>query len=135
MNTSMWSPDWLEPDGLWLRFLEYHPVTSPPTNQRKVTHPADLPPHFAYRNSSLKPIGELRLFWAWATSSPCLALAVNLSLPQTLMFWFIWPHCASGTWTWVLQQCIFSNRNIAIFTTLLGPCLLVVNKFKIKVKI
>ena len=43
LNTSMWTPDWLEPEDWWLRFLEHHPVTSPPTNQRKVTHPADLP--------------------------------------------------------------------------------------------
>ena len=36
-----------------MKFLEQCPVTSPPTNQRKVTHPADLPPNFAFKNSSL----------------------------------------------------------------------------------
>ena len=25
--------------------------------------------------------------------------AMNLSLLQTLMFWFVWPHSALGTWT------------------------------------
>ena len=31
------------------RFLEHRPVTSPPTNQKKVTHPAALTPNFAYK--------------------------------------------------------------------------------------
>ena len=44
------------------RFLEHFPVTSPPTNQRKVMHPAALPQNFAYKNSSLKTIREFRLF-------------------------------------------------------------------------
>ena len=35
-------------------FPEPHPVTSPPTNQKKVTHPAALIPNFAYKNFSLK---------------------------------------------------------------------------------
>ena len=46
-------------------------------------------------------------FWAQATHShsPCLVLAINLSLLQTSMFQFVvWPHCASGTWIWVRQQ-------------------------------
>lgn len=29
-------PDWLNPEGWWLRFPKYHPVTSPPTNLKKV---------------------------------------------------------------------------------------------------
>ena len=43
-------PDWLEPEG-WL--LEHHPVTSSPTNQRKVPHPASLQANFACKISSL----------------------------------------------------------------------------------
>ena len=36
--------------------IEIPTVTSPPTNQRRVTHPANLPVNFAYKNSSLKAI-------------------------------------------------------------------------------
>ena len=43
-------------------FLEHRPVTSPPTNQKKVTHPAALTPNFAYKNFSPKTIGEFRFF-------------------------------------------------------------------------
>ena len=36
------------------RFLEHRPVTSPPTNQKRVTQPAALTPDFAYKNVSPK---------------------------------------------------------------------------------
>jgi len=36
-------------------FLEYHPVISPPTNQKKITHSAALTPNFAYK---IKPLGS-----------------------------------------------------------------------------
>lgn len=38
------------------RFLEHHPVTSPPTRQKKVI------PNFAYKNLSLKTIGKFGVF-------------------------------------------------------------------------
>ena len=44
------------------RFLESCPVTSPPTNQKKVTRPAALNPNFPYKNFSQKPIKEFRFF-------------------------------------------------------------------------
>ena len=47
---------------LGTRFLEHHPVTSPPTNQKKVTHPAALTSNFAYENFSPKTITEFGLF-------------------------------------------------------------------------
>ena len=43
------------------RVLEHCPVTSPPTNQNKVTHPAALSPDFDYKNFSLKTILEFRI--------------------------------------------------------------------------
>ena len=47
---------------LSLRFLEHCPVTSPLTNHKNVIHPAALTPNFAYKNFSLKTIGELGFF-------------------------------------------------------------------------
>lgn len=38
------------------------PVSSPPTNQKRVTCPAALPPHFVYKNFSPRIIEELRVF-------------------------------------------------------------------------
>ena len=45
------------------RFLAPHPVTSPPTNQKKVTHPAARTPNFAYKNFSLKTFGGFGSFF------------------------------------------------------------------------
>ena len=36
------------------RFLEHRPVTSPPTNQKKVTHPEAFTLNFAYKTSPQK---------------------------------------------------------------------------------
>ena len=44
------------------KFLEYSPVTLPPTNQKKVTHPATLTPNFAYKNFSSQTIQEFGVF-------------------------------------------------------------------------
>ena len=88
-------PDRLEPESSGLRFLEPCPVTSPPTNQEKVTHATAPFPNSTYKNSSLNITGEFRsVNRSQATPSPC----VVLSLLQTLMFGFIWPPCASGIW-------------------------------------
>ena len=40
------------------RLLEHHSVTSPSTNQKKVTHSAALTPNFAFKNFFLKTTGE-----------------------------------------------------------------------------
>lgn len=71
----------------WLRFQEYQPATSPPTNQRNVTHSKALLPNFAYKIFP-ETYRKVWVFWAWATCSPCLALAINHSLLQTLTFSF-----------------------------------------------
>ena len=100
LSTSTWTPDWLKPKGWWLRFLEHHPVTSPPTNQRKITHSADLPSNFAYKNSSPKTTGEFRPF----EHEPPIFLAQPCNEPFSVPNYddvLVWPHCVLGTWTWV----------------------------------
>ena len=78
------------------RFLEHRPVTSPPSNQKKVTHPAALASDFAYKNNFLKTIGEfmfleheLPILLAWPFNRP-------FSAPNSDVR-FVWPHCVSGT--------------------------------------
>lgn len=87
LSTSMWTPDWLEPGDWWLRFLDHHPVNSPPTNQRKVTQQQTSPPNSAYRNSSLKSSGSLGLLsmncsvlLAWPGDKPFSAPNSNFSV-------------------------------------------------------
>ena len=75
------------------RFLEHHPVTSPPTNQKKVTHPAAHTPNFTYRIFSPK---NCQGVWGFlSTSHPFSLLGPAINLSPT--FQFIWPHCALGT--------------------------------------
>ena len=51
------------------------------------------------------PAPRMDLRWIYQSINPSFGLGclqqVNLSLLQTLMFPFVWPHCASGTQTWV----------------------------------
>ena len=54
-------------------FLEHHPVTSPPTRQKRVTQPPVLIPNFAYIDFSPKTITEFEVL-SITTCSPCLAL-------------------------------------------------------------
>ena len=98
LNPSMKTPDWLEPKGWWLRFLDHHPVTSPPTNQEKVTHPAPLLPKLAFKNFH-ENHQRVQDFWAWATRSPCLALAIKFYLHQTPMFQFGFSVVVCACWS------------------------------------
>ena len=41
------------------RFLEHRLITSPPTNQKKVSHPAVLTPNFTYKTLPGKPSESL----------------------------------------------------------------------------
>ena len=97
------SPDWLEPEGGWLRFPESHPVISPLENQRRVTHLQPSPANAAsITASSLKPI---RSFEQRPPCSPCMALQyIILSPLQTPTFQCVWPHWALGTRTCLQQQ-------------------------------
>ena len=65
------------------RFLEHCPVISPPTNQKKVTHPAAFPPDFAYKSFSLKTTGEFMSFLSTRHPFSLLGPAINLLLLQT----------------------------------------------------
>ena len=80
------------------RFLEHCPVTSPPTNQKKATHPAAPTPSFAFKTSPPKPSGNSG-FLSTSQLFSLLGPAINLFLIQTLTFWFVWPRCALGTGT------------------------------------
>lgn len=63
--------DWLEPEGWWSMSLKYHPVTSPPTYQRRTLHSVALIPNVAFKHSSLKTIGKFSSF----DQEPCIMLA------------------------------------------------------------
>ena len=60
------TPDWMEPEDWWLRFLKHDPVISPPTKQKNVQellrHPATLTSKAALKNPSQKSSRELGLF-------------------------------------------------------------------------
>ena len=73
------APTQVEDGNFWLstRFLEHRPVTLPPANQKKVTHPAALTPNFAYKNISPQTIRESVVFeheppllLAWSCNKP-----------------------------------------------------------------
>ena len=85
------------------RFLDHHPVTSPPTKQKKVTRIVALILNFASKNLSLKAIWEFRFLSLSHQFSLC-SLVINLSLLQTLIFQFVCLHCTSGRGTWVWQK-------------------------------
>lgn len=53
------------------RFLEHHLITLPPTNQKKVSHPAVLTPNFTYKTLPWQPSESLG-FLACTVLSPCL---------------------------------------------------------------
>lgn len=82
LNLSTWTPDWSEPEDWGLRFLEQHPVTSLPMNQKKVTQPATLTPNLLLNTLPWNTL-ESSVFWAWVVHYLWLALVINLSLLQT----------------------------------------------------
>lgn len=100
-NSASGSFSLFQAESWWLRFQEYQPATSPPTNQRNITHSEALLPNFAYKIFFPKTCWKVWVFLAWATYFPCLGLAINHSVLQTLRFQSIWPHCAPGTQIWV----------------------------------
>ena len=60
LTISTQTPDLLEREGWWLRFLKHYPVTSPPTNQKKVMPLATLPQMLPLNTLPWKPSGNLR---------------------------------------------------------------------------
>ena len=71
------------------------PVSSPPTNQKRVTHPATLTPNFTFKKLAPKASGSSGLL-SMNHLFFLLGPAINLSLLQTLTFQSAWPHCVSG---------------------------------------
>jgi len=64
------------------RFLEHCSVTSPPINQKKVTHSVALTPNFTHKNFSPKTTGSSG-FSTQATHSPCLVHSTSFSAPSS----------------------------------------------------
>ena len=90
----MWTPDWLEPEGWWLRFLETSSPCYLTTNQSKQDHTPCYSPHLPLKNSSLKPRVEFRSL-PGPYNKPFSTPNSNISV--------FWPHCAVDTRTWVQQ--------------------------------
>ena len=83
------------------RLPEHSPATLPPTNQKKVTHPAAFTPKFAYKNFFPQTIGEFRVFkqeppilLAWACnktfSAPNSKVSVYLATLCVRHTNFVW---------------------------------------------
>ena len=73
-----------------------HPLSSPTTNQKKVTHSAAPTPNSAYKNFSRKTTRE---FGVWGHEP-------NMSLLKTLMLQFVGQHCA-----WGIGQCLVNSKS------------------------
>ena len=72
------------------------------TSQSRKRHRLQLSPQIlptkAFPPKSLGSSGVLNLSHPLSLVGP----TINLSLLQTLTFWFVWPHYVSGTRTYVL---------------------------------
>ena len=90
------------------RVLEHHPVTSPPTNQKKFTHPAALTPNFAYKNFSPKTIREFGVF----EHKPPVLLAWPCNKP--------FPVPNSETSVYLASLCL-GHTNLHLVTVLASP--------------
>ena len=73
--------------GLSTRFLEHHLITSPPTNQKKATHPTALTPNFAYKNFSPQTVGK---FGVLEQEPPVLFVSGTFVINSALSFIATW---------------------------------------------
>ena len=98
LTTSMWTPDWLEPEGWDSRNITLLPHHQPIRRRSHIPQPS--PQILPLKTHRRKTIGEFGSFehelpvllaWPW----------INLSLLQTPTIQFVWPHGTSGTRTWV----------------------------------
>ena len=74
--------------------------------QRIHHRPCEPPPHLLFKSALQKPFGELVSLHG---------LGINLPLLQTPAFQFVWPHCASGTWTsfsWSCSLCLLLSPDL-----------------------
>ena len=110
-------PDWLEPEG-WL--LEHHPVTSSPTNQRKVPHPGTLQPskQISSINSSLaspqhsSASAGVRV-WAWlGNSDPANLKGTAKNKKTSPHHWGVRPF-----WAWTACSCWVLAVNLSLLQT------------------
>ena len=82
MVTTFWpqagrpQTDWNQKVDDWLRLPKHHPVTLPPTNQKKVLYPAAVTPNAAFQKLCPESHQGVLVFWAWAAHSPCLKVKV-----------------------------------------------------------
>ena len=76
------------------------------------------------KTSPWKPSGN-SVFLSMSHPFSLLGPAINLSLLQTLMFWFVWPHCVSG-----IQICIQWHYYWCPIFTALSPCASLYSKYK-----
>ena len=96
------------------RLLEHHPVTSSPTNQKKVSYPAALTPSFAH--VSFSP--QTRRVWGVISTSHVFFLhgpAIKLSLLQTLTFWVCLASLCTGHTTCELASVTSSSLRLFFF--------------------
>ena len=107
---------------LSIRFLEHHPITSPPATQKEVTYPIALTPNFAFKNSSWKPLGSFSSFqfshtvlsnsatpWTAAHQTSLSSITNSQSLlslmsiesvmpPNHLILCWVWVFCLFFFW-------------------------------------
>ena len=106
LTTSTKNPDWLKTKGWWLRFLKHHPVTSPPTNQKKVMFPEPLTPNLSFKTLPWKPLrslGLLSMSCPFSLLGPMLgALQINagLSFTTSLSQYMALLHVGEWTQVW-----------------------------------
>ena len=99
LSPNTWTPDWLEPEGRWLRFPEHQSITHtrPPTNKRRSHTLQPSQQIVPIKTLPWKPSGSLS-FWAWDTRSPCSALAIKpLSAPKSDVSVYLASLCVRRT--------------------------------------
>ena len=112
--------------GLILWPLWHHPAASPSANQRivreRIAYPATPHPPNSWPLKRLcwNPSGSSRLFQGKSHLVSLRGPAINPSLLHTPKFWFVWLHCASGTWTCAnsnaaSSHCLVPSRNLILF--------------------
>lgn len=97
-----WIPDRLEPEGWWVRLLQHYPITYHQSMRGRLHtgSPSQMLSVKSLPQKSWRRLG----FLSTSRPFPLLVSAINLSLLQAPIFWFVWTLCASGTQTWVWQH-------------------------------
>ena len=110
---------------LSIRFLEHHPITSPPATQKEVTYPIALTPNFAFKNSSWKPLGSFSSFqfshtvlsnsatpWTAAHQTSLSSITNSQSLLSLMSIESVMPpNHLILCWVWVFCLFFFLSRS------------------------